>query len=85
MYDGFVLGHETMGIVEEVGKEVKNLTVGDRVIVPFPVACGHCFYCEHQEFSQCDNTNSYGEGGGLLGYSKYHGNYAGGQKVILKP
>ena len=84
MYDGFVLGHETMGIVEEVGKDVKNLKKGDRVVVPFPVACGHCFYCQHQEFSQCDNTNDYGESGGLFGYSKYHGNNMGGQAEYLR-
>lgn len=84
MYDGFVLGHETMGIVEEVGKEVTSVKKGDRVIVPFPIACGHCFYCEHQEFSQCDNTNEYGEAGGLFGYSKSYGDYAGGQAEYLR-
>ncbi len=84
MYDGFVLGHETMGIIEEVGKDVTNLKKGDRVIVPFPIACGHCFFCEHQEFSQCDNTNEYGEAGGLFGYSKSYGNYAGGQAEYLR-
>ena len=73
-----------MGIVEEVGKDVKNLKKGDRVVVPFPVACGHCFYCQHQEFSQCDNTNDYGESGGLFGYSKYHGNNMGGQAEYLR-
>ena len=84
MYDGFVLGHETMGIVEEVGKEVKNIKKGDRVIVPFPVACGHCFFCEHQEYSQCDESNKYGEAGGLLGYSKSYGDYSGGQAQYLR-
>ena len=84
MYDGFILGHETMGIVQEVGKAVTNLKKGDRVIVPFPVACGHCFFCDHQEFSQCDNTNAYGEVGGLFGYSKSYGNYQGGQAEYLR-
>ena len=84
MYDGYVLGHETMGIVEEAGKEVKNLKKGDRVVIPFPVACGHCEFCNKGEFSQCDNSNDYGESGGLFGYSKYHGNYAGGQAEYIR-
>ena len=84
MYDGFVLGHETMGIVEEVGKEVTDFKKGDRVVIPFPVSCGHCFFCEHQEISQCDNTNKYGESGGLLGYSKSYGDYAGGQAQYIR-
>ena len=84
MYDGFVLGHETMGIVEEVGKDVTKVKKGDRVIVPFPVACGHCFYCDNHEYSQCDNTNEYGEAGGLFGYSKSYGDYAGGQAQYLR-
>ena len=84
MYDGFILGHETMGIIEEVGKDVRNLKKGDRVIIPFPVACGHCFFCDHNEFSQCDNTNEYGEIGGLLGYSKSYGDYAGGQAEYIR-
>ncbi|MGN1269328.1 MAG: zinc-dependent alcohol dehydrogenase [Clostridia bacterium] len=84
MYNGFILGHETMGIIEEIGKNVNNLRKGDRVIVPFPVACGHCFYCNHQEFSQCNNTNEYGEVGGLLGAGKLYGDYAGGQAEYLR-
>lgn len=84
MYPGYVLGHETMGIVEEKGKNVEHLQKGDRVIVPFPVSCGHCFFCEQEQFSQCDNSNPYGETGGLLGYSKSFGNYAGGQAEYLR-
>lgn len=84
MYDGYIMGHETMGIVEEVGKEVTKIKKGDRVIVPFPVACGHCFFCEREEYSQCDNSNHYGEAGGLFGYSKSYGNYAGGQAQYLR-
>lgn len=84
MYDGFILGHETMGIVEEIGKDVSNLKKGDRVVVPFPVACGHCFFCKHNEFSQCDNSNKNGEAGGLLGYSESFGDYAGGQAEYLR-
>lgn len=84
MKPGFVLGHETMGIVEEVGKGVKKVRKGDRVIVPFPVSCGHCFHCEHGNYSQCDNSNPNGETGGLLGYSDAFGGYAGGQAEYLR-
>ena len=58
---GFRLGHETMGIVEEVGKDVVKVKKNDRVISPFPVACGHCCYCKDGQFSQCDNSNTNGE------------------------
>lgn len=81
---GFVLGHETMGIVEEVGKDVTKVKKGDRVIVPFPVSCGHCWYCEHDLWSQCDNSNPSGETGGLLGYSNTFGGYDGGQAQYLR-
>jgi S-(hydroxymethyl)glutathione dehydrogenase/alcohol dehydrogenase len=81
---GSVLGHETMGIVEEVGKEVKKVKKGDRVIVPFPVSCGHCWFCEHSLWSQCDNSNHYGEVGGIFGYSKTYGGYDGGQAEYLR-
>ncbi|BDF70069.1 glutathione-dependent formaldehyde dehydrogenase [Oscillospiraceae bacterium] len=84
MYPGYVLGHETMGIVEEAGKGVTKVKKGDRVVVPFPVACGHCAFCEAGEFSQCDNSNPNGEAGGLLGYSKNFGDYAGGQAEYLR-
>jgi S-(hydroxymethyl)glutathione dehydrogenase/alcohol dehydrogenase len=84
MPKGFILGHETMGIVEEVGPEVKKVKKGDRVIVPFPVACGHCWQCEHDNWSQCDNSNANGEVGGILGYSKTYGGYDGGQAEFLR-
>ena len=96
LFDGFiptmeagdVMGHEFMGIVEEVGKEVTNLKRGDRVVVPFTIACGSCFFCKRQLWSACDNTNpnahlmeaAYGySGSGLFGYSHMMGGYAGGQ------
>jgi threonine dehydrogenase-like Zn-dependent dehydrogenase len=96
LYDGFIptmesgdiLGHEFMGIVEEVGKDVSNLRRGDKVVVPFTIACGSCLFCKKKLWSACDNTNpnahlmeaAYGySGSGLFGYSHMMGGYAGGQ------
>ncbi|MDO4536521.1 MAG: zinc-dependent alcohol dehydrogenase [Clostridium perfringens] len=84
MPKGFRLGHETMGIIEEVGPDVVSLKKNDRVIVPFPVACGHCCQCEHENYSQCDNSNPYGEPGGIFGYSNTFGGYPGGQAEYLR-
>ncbi|WP_139491223.1 zinc-dependent alcohol dehydrogenase [Brevibacillus dissolubilis] len=84
MYEGYVIGHEPMGIVEEVGPDVTKLKKGDRVIVPFTVACGRCYYCEHHLESQCDNSNPHGEAGGYFGYSGTYGNHAGGQAEFLR-
>lgn len=81
---GFILGHETMGIVEEAGKDVTKVKKGDRVIVPFPVSCGHCWYCEHDLWSQCDNSNPNGEVGGILGYGNLLGGYNGGQAQYIR-
>ena len=81
---GSILGHETMGIVEEVGKDVTNVKKGDRVIVPFPVSCGHCWFCEHDLSSQCDNSNDHGELGSIYGYSDTFGGYDGGQAEYLR-
>ena len=96
LYDGFiptmmkgdVLGHEFMGEVVELGSEVKNLNVGDRVVVPFSIACGNCWSCQQQLFSLCENSNPnawmaeklWGHSpSGLFGYSHLTGGYAGGQ------
>lgn len=84
MPQGFVLGHETMGIVEEAGKEVHKVKKGDRVIIPFPISCGHCWYCQHDLWSQCDNSNPNGEAGAIFGYSKTYGGYDGGQAEYLR-
>lgn len=84
MKPGFILGHETMGIVEEAGSGVTSVKKGDRVVVPFPVACGHCSFCSHGHYSQCDNSNPNGEAGGLFGYSDAYGGYAGGQAEYLR-
>lgn len=84
MPHGFILGHETMGIVEETGKDVQKVKKGDRVIVPFPIACGHCWYCEHELWSQCDNSNPHGEVGAIFGYSETYGGYDGGQAEYIR-
>lgn len=73
-----------MGIVEEAGKDLKKVRKGDRVIVPFPVSCGHCFFCEHGWYSQCNNSNPNGETAGVFGYGKLFGGYAGGQAEYLR-
>ncbi len=90
---GDILGHEFMGEVVEVGREVKKLKVGDRVIVPFTIACGNCWFCQHAMYSACDNSNPnswmleklYGySGSALFGYSHMMGGYAGGQAEYVR-
>ena len=85
----FVIGHEPMGIVEEVGKEVKTLKKGDRVVIPFNIGCGDCFYCNNEMESQCDNSNPSPaswkmDNGGLFGFGGMHGNHWGGQAEYLR-
>lgn len=93
MKAGDVVGHEPMGIVEEVGPEVRTLKKGDRVVVPFTISCGHCFFCDKSLYSLCDNTNPNHEvaatamgysPAGLFGYSHMLGGYAGGQAEYLR-
>ncbi|HVL76611.1 MAG TPA: zinc-dependent alcohol dehydrogenase [Noviherbaspirillum sp.] len=88
MEKGDIIGHEFMGEVVEVGSEVKKLKIGDRVVVPFPIACGHCFFCEEELYSVCENSNPnawmaeqlWGHSpAGIFGYSHLTGGYAGGQ------
>src|SRR5437762_438979 len=101
IYNGFfpqvkdlILGHEFMGVVEETGADVKNLAKGDRVVVPFPIACGQCFFCQSGLPGHCENSNPehYGpegrllseKGGGLFGYTDLYGGYSGGQAEYVR-
>lgn len=101
IYDGMfpqlkdeVLGHEFMGIVEEVGEAITKFKKGDRVVVPFPIACGGCFFCAHGLYPHCENTNPEhygpdgdllkGKGGGIYGYTDLYGGYNGGQAEYVR-
>ncbi|HJU25837.1 MAG TPA: zinc-dependent alcohol dehydrogenase [Rhodanobacteraceae bacterium] len=84
--EGDIIGHEPMGIVEEVGNEVTHIKPGDRVVVPFGIACGHCWMCERQLFAQCETTqvHEHGNGAALFGYTKLYGQVPGGQAEYLR-
>src|SRR5436190_10291106 len=93
MEKGDILGHEFMGEVVELGNGVKNLNVGDRVVVPFPISCGNCFFCKQGLFSLCENSNPnaylaekmWGQSpAGVFGYSHLLGGYAGGQAEFAR-
>lgn len=93
MQKGDILGHEFMGEVVETGSGIRSLALGDRVVVPFTISCGHCFFCGHNQWSLCDNSNpnaevaekAYGYGGAALyGYSHMMGGYAGGQAEYVR-
>ncbi|MCW2809970.1 MAG: Threonine dehydrogenase [Friedmanniella sp.] len=86
MDPGDILGHEPMGIVEEVGSEVGDLKVGDRVVIPFQISCGHCWMCDRSLYTQCETTQvrEQGSGAALFGYSKLYGQVPGGQAEYLR-
>ncbi len=83
---GDILGHEPMGIVEAVGADVSHIAVGDRVVVPFNISCGHCWMCSHDLQSQCETTqvHEHDTGASLLGYTKLYGQVPGGQAELLR-
>jgi threonine dehydrogenase-like Zn-dependent dehydrogenase len=86
MAEGDILGHEPMGIVEEIGSEVTELSPGDRVVIPFNIACGRCFMCGQGLQSQCETTQvrEQGKGAALFGYTKLYGEVPGGQAELLR-
>ncbi len=86
MGEGDILGHEPMGIVEEVGAEVTQIAPGDRVVIPFNISCGHFWMCDQQLYSQCETTQirESGMGASLFGYTKLYGEVPGGQAELLR-
>jgi threonine dehydrogenase-like Zn-dependent dehydrogenase len=86
MSEGDVLGHEPIGVVEEVGSEVGHIKPGDRVVIPFNISCGHCFMCDQGLFSQCETTQvrEHDKGAALFGYTKLYGEVPGGQAEYLR-
>jgi S-(hydroxymethyl)glutathione dehydrogenase / alcohol dehydrogenase len=80
----YIIGHEPMGIVEEVGPAVKKVKKGDRVVIPFNVSCGECHFCKNHMESQCDNSNPHQDTGGYFGFSEMFGDYPGGQAEYLR-
>ncbi|MDT7767234.1 MAG: hypothetical protein QOI30_219, partial [Mycobacterium sp.] len=86
MNPGDILGHEPMGIVREVGRDITNLAVGDRVVIPFQISCGSCYMCDLQLYTQCETTQvrDQGMGAALFGYSELYGEIPGGQAELLR-
>jgi threonine dehydrogenase-like Zn-dependent dehydrogenase len=86
MTEGDILGHEPMGIVEEVGSQVKHIAAGDRVVIPFNISCGSCLMCELQLYSQCETTQNhkFNKGASLFGYTHMYGGVPGGQAEYLR-
>jgi threonine dehydrogenase-like Zn-dependent dehydrogenase len=96
MLEGDIIGHEPMGIVEEVGSDVEHISPGDRVVIPFNISCGHCYFCDQELYSQCENTRDEGKlaqsvnllgrgrGASLFGYTHVYGAVPGGQAEYLR-
>ena len=86
MSEGDILGHEPMGVVEEIGSEVSEIAPGDRVVMPFTICCGHCFMCDQGLHSQCETTQvrDQGKGAALFGYTKLYGQVPGAQAELLR-
>src|SRR3954471_5377108 len=86
MQEGDIIGHEPMGIVEEVGADVKQIKPGDRVVIPFNIVCGKCWMCERELYAQCETTQvrAEGKGASLFGYTKLYGQVPGGQAALLR-
>jgi threonine dehydrogenase-like Zn-dependent dehydrogenase len=86
MNAGDILGHEPMGIVRELGSAVTNLSIGDRVVIPFQISCGSCYMCDQQLFTQCETTQvrDQGMGAALFGFSELYGEVPGGQAELLR-
>src|SRR3954463_3777600 len=86
MTEGDILGHEPMGIVEEIGPAITELRTGDRVVIPFNISCGHCYMCAQGLPTQCETTQVRGEGKGaaLFGYTRLYGQVPGGQAEYLR-
>jgi threonine dehydrogenase-like Zn-dependent dehydrogenase len=96
MREGDIIGHEPMGIVEEVGSDVEHIAPGDRVVIPFNISCGHCYFCDQELYSQCENTRDQGKlaqtvnllgrgrGASLIGYTHVYGAVPGGQAEYLR-
>jgi threonine dehydrogenase-like Zn-dependent dehydrogenase len=86
MTEGDILGHEPIGIVEEIGAEVTEIAVGDRVVIPFNISCGRCFMCDNGLQSQCETTQNveHGTGASLFGYTKLYGQVPGAQAELLR-
>jgi threonine dehydrogenase-like Zn-dependent dehydrogenase len=86
LHAGDVLGHEAMGVVTEVGADITNLAVGDRVVIPFNISCGHCWMCSRGLYAQCETTQvrEEGKGAALFGYTSLYGSVPGGQAQFLR-